>query len=90
MAAKEQSPVTVRREGGNFIGKESLGWMITGPIRKVIREARGMNKKDPISFPWLTVNPVPRTYVRGFGALPFGEVRNIHPRTQARAFCGTG
>ncbi len=30
------------------------------------------------------VNPVPRTYVRGFGALPFGEVRNIHPRTHAR------
>ena len=30
------------------------------------------------------VNPVPRTYVRGFGALPFGEVRNIHPRTHVR------
>ena len=30
------------------------------------------------------VNPVPRTYVRGFGALPFGEVQNIHPRTHVR------
>jgi hypothetical protein len=25
------------------------------------------------------VNPVPQTYVRGFRALPFGDVRNIHP-----------
>jgi len=25
------------------------------------------------------VDPVPPTYVRGFGALPFGEIRNIHP-----------
>jgi len=33
----------------------------------------------------LVVNPVPRTYVRGFGALPFGEVRNIHPRTHVRS-----
>jgi len=33
----------------------------------------------------LFVNPVPRTYVRGFGALPFGEVRNIHPRTHVRS-----
>ena len=30
------------------------------------------------------VNPVPRTYVRGFGAMPFGEVQNIHPRTHVR------
>ena len=30
------------------------------------------------------MNPVPRTYVRGFGALPFGEVQNIHPRTHVR------
>ena len=27
------------------------------------------------------VDSVPRTYVRGFGALPFGETRHIHPRT---------
>jgi len=26
----------------------------------------------------LSVNPEPRTYVRGFGILPCGEVRNIH------------
>jgi len=25
------------------------------------------------------VNPVPRAYARAFGALPFGEVQNIHP-----------
>ena len=25
------------------------------------------------------VNPVPRTYVRGFGALPLQGGRNIHP-----------
>ncbi len=31
------------------------------------------------------VHPVPRTYARGFGALPFGEVRNIHPRTHVRS-----
>ena len=31
-----------------------------------------------------TVNPVPRTYVPGFGALPFGKVQNIHPRAYAR------
>ena len=30
------------------------------------------------------VNPVPRTYVRGFGALPFGASHNIHPRTHVR------
>ncbi|MCZ6563638.1 MAG: hypothetical protein O6948_12075 [Deltaproteobacteria bacterium] len=30
------------------------------------------------------VNPVPRTYVRGFGALPLQAGRNIHPRTYAR------
>ena len=30
------------------------------------------------------MNPVPRTYVRGSGALPFGEVQNIHPRTHVR------
>ncbi len=28
------------------------------------------------------VNPVPRTYVRGFGALPVGEVQNIHPERE--------
>ncbi len=28
------------------------------------------------------VNPEPRTYVRGFESRPFGEVRNIHPRTR--------
>jgi hypothetical protein len=31
-----------------------------------------------------TVNPVPRTYVRGFGALPLQGVQNIHPRAHAR------
>ncbi len=30
------------------------------------------------------VNPVPRTYVPGFGALPFGEFHNILPRTHVR------
>ncbi len=30
------------------------------------------------------VNPVPRTYVRGSGALAFGEVQNIHPSTHAQ------
>ena len=25
------------------------------------------------------VDPVPPTYIRGFGVLPFGEIRNIHP-----------
>ncbi len=30
------------------------------------------------------VNPVPRTYVRGFGALPLQGVLNIHPRAYAR------
>ncbi len=30
------------------------------------------------------VNPVPRTYVRGFGALPLQGSRNIHPRAYAR------
>ncbi|MCZ6907017.1 MAG: hypothetical protein O7G28_07000, partial [Deltaproteobacteria bacterium] len=38
---------------------------------------------DPsIPPPWagsLRVNPVPWTYVRGFGALPLQEGRNIHP-----------
>jgi len=32
----------------------------------------------------LEVNPVPRTYVRGFGALPLQGVQNIHPRAHAR------
>ncbi len=27
------------------------------------------------------VNPVPRTYVLGFGELPFKGIRNIHSRT---------
>ncbi len=31
----------------------------------------------------LEVNPVPRTYVRGFGALPLQGGRNIHPRAYA-------
>jgi len=31
-------------------------------------------------------NPVPYTYLRGIGAMPL----NIHPRIQARGFCGTG
>ncbi len=30
------------------------------------------------------VNPVPRTYVRGFGALPSAGVQNIHRRAHAR------
>ncbi len=30
------------------------------------------------------VNPVPRTYVRGVGALPSRGVQNIHPRAHAR------
>ena len=30
------------------------------------------------------VNPVPRTYVHGFGALPSRGVQNIHPRAHAR------
>ena len=30
------------------------------------------------------VNPVPRTCVRGFGALPAEKVQNIHPRTWVR------
>jgi len=30
------------------------------------------------------VNPVPRTYFRGFGALPLQGGRNIHPRAYAR------
>ncbi len=29
-------------------------------------------------------NPVPRTYVHGFGTLPFGKFHNIHPRTHVR------
>ncbi len=32
----------------------------------------------------IAVNPVPRTYVRGFGALPSREVQYIHPRAHAR------
>jgi hypothetical protein len=32
----------------------------------------------------LGVNPVPRTYVRGFGALPLQGGRNTHPRAYAR------
>ena len=32
-----------------------------------------------------SVNPVPRTCLRGFGALPFGELQNIHPRTHVRS-----
>ena len=35
-------------------------------------------------LPVQAVNPVPRTYVRGFGAPPLGEVQNIHPRTHMR------
>ncbi len=30
------------------------------------------------------VDPVPPMYVRGFGVLPFGEIRKIHSRTQVR------
>ncbi len=29
--------------------------------------------------PMKVVNPVPRTYVRGFGALPLQGVQNIYP-----------
>ena len=29
-------------------------------------------------------NPVPRTYVRGFAARPFGVVQNIHSHTHVR------
>ncbi|MCZ6451886.1 MAG: hypothetical protein O6918_13625, partial [Deltaproteobacteria bacterium] len=29
---------------------------------------------------YFVVNPVPRTYIRGFGALPLQGGRNIHPR----------
>ncbi len=42
-----------------------------------------IRKRLPTTFPvpqkTTGVNPVPRTYVRGFGALPVGEVWNIHP-----------
>ncbi|MFB3121222.1 MAG: hypothetical protein ACE10H_03390 [Candidatus Binatia bacterium] len=33
---------------------------------------------------YFVVNPVPRTYIRGFGALPLQGGRNIHPRAYAR------
>ena len=51
-------------------------------------------------------NPVPHTYLRGIGAMPLEGIQNIHPvrlwtelglrsygvhpRIQARGFCGTG
>jgi len=34
--------------------------------------------------------PRTTTYVRGFEALPFGELRNIHVTHSRAAFCGTG
>ncbi len=37
-----------------------------------------------------SVNPVPRAYARGFGALPLKGVRNIHPRADARGFLWYG
>ena len=33
--------------------------------------------------------PVPRTYVRGFGALPFGMFGTFIPALTYGAFCGT-
>ena len=38
----------------------------------------------PLASPASIVNPVPRTYVRDFGALPLQGVQNIHPRAHAR------
>ena len=35
------------------------------------------------------LNPVPRTYIRAFGAVPCG-VQNIHPRTYVRGFLWYG
>jgi len=40
------------------------------------------HNEDEIRFDG--VNPVPRTYVRGIGALPSRGVQNIHPRAHAR------
>ncbi len=35
-------------------------------------------------------NPVPQPYLRGIGAMPLEGIQNIHPRIQARGFCGMG
>ena len=43
-------------------------------------EGRTPGIVDPSPFTRAGVNPVPRTYVRGFGALPLQGGRNIHPR----------
>jgi len=43
-------------------------------------EGRTPGIVDPSPFTGAEVNPVPRTYVRGFGALPLQGGRNIHPR----------
>ncbi len=57
--------------------------LIAFPARKIPHYHTSLREQIllGLTFPALTaqVNPVPRTYVRGFGALPFGEVRNIHP-----------
>ena len=42
-------------------------------------EGRTPGIVDPSPFTRAEVNPVPRTYVRGFGALPLQGGRNIHP-----------
>ncbi len=47
-------------------------------------EGRTPGIVDPSPFTRAEVNPVPRTYVRGFGALPLQGGRNIHPRDYAR------
>ena len=57
------------------------------PLHGVILRRRGECVIGIISsqFKRLSeVNPVPRTYVRGFGALPLQGGWNIHPRAYAR------
>ncbi len=41
-------------------------------------------------LPVHTTNPVPHTYLRGIGAMSLEGIQKIHPRIQARGFCGTG
>ena len=62
------------------------------PLGNQVISTTGFETQGPIYFDCkfivifvcFEVNPVPRIYVRGFGALPLQGGRNIHPRAYAR------
>jgi hypothetical protein len=67
-----------------FLGLQKKQWEILQTAKIYFDFYLIYKKTDSHKHARLGVNPVPRTYVRGFGALPLAGVQNIHPRAHAR------